>query len=159
MIDPDLLDKFDSIEDLPVSEETLAAYLEGNLDFVDSCVVVDAISSDDTLESVMSELSVDGISSVDWLCYSGFGMDGSSDVDMLLTNSASFSDSEIFELSEPDQCEPAAEFSPIYEDTVFTGNDPSENNLSPDDIFDPDGHSLESDTSLDDDLINDQLLN
>ena len=32
MIDADLLHKFDSIEDLPVSEEMLGAYLEGNLD-------------------------------------------------------------------------------------------------------------------------------
>lgn len=158
MIDPDLLDKYDSIEDLPVSEETLAAYLEGNLDSVDSFAVVDAITSDHTLESVMSDIVVDDISSIDRLGYSGLEIGGIYDVDMPF-DIGSFSDSEICEPSEPDQCEPAAEFSPIYEDAVFTGNDPSENNLSPDDIFDPDGHSLESDTSLDDDFINDHFLN
>lgn len=60
MIDDLLLDKFSRIQDLPVSEETLGAYLEGNLDYVEMNEVGALIADDSTLISeiagdIMSE--------------------------------------------------------------------------------------------------------
>lgn len=39
MIDEELLNKFDRIQDLPVSEEMLGAYMEGNLNDAESILV------------------------------------------------------------------------------------------------------------------------
>lgn len=49
MIDDELMKKFDSIEDLPISEEMLGAYLEGNLTPSESEFVQNEIDSDLTL--------------------------------------------------------------------------------------------------------------
>lgn len=43
MIDDELMKKFDNIEELPISEEMLGAYLEGNLDLQDVLAVQDAV--------------------------------------------------------------------------------------------------------------------
>lgn len=61
MIDDELMKKFDSIEDLPISEEMLGAYLEGNLDSVEASHVEFAMSEDsefsDFVEGVSSNSS------------------------------------------------------------------------------------------------------
>lgn len=46
MIDDDLLNTFDSIEDLPISEEMLGAYLEGNLRGAEMREVQNLINAD-----------------------------------------------------------------------------------------------------------------
>ena len=52
MINDELLDKFDKIQDLPVSEEMLGAYLEGKLSNEENEFVHDAIESDLTLMNI-----------------------------------------------------------------------------------------------------------
>lgn len=58
MIDDELLAKFDRIQDLPVSEEMLGAYVEGNLDNFDSDVVSSAISNDLFLMNLSHDVKV-----------------------------------------------------------------------------------------------------
>lgn len=49
MIDEELLNKFDRIQDLPVSEEILGAYIEGNLNDAESILVSNMIDSNPDL--------------------------------------------------------------------------------------------------------------
>ena len=58
MIDDDLINKFDSIEDLPISEEMLGAYLEGNLDDAESIFVNNAINSFSDVSEIVLEIPV-----------------------------------------------------------------------------------------------------
>ena len=44
MIDDNLLAKFDRIQDLPVSEEMLGAYMEGNVDSCEASQIESVIS-------------------------------------------------------------------------------------------------------------------
>ena len=53
MISNELLNKFDSIDDLPVSEEMLGAYLENNLSYSEMVDVESAIQEN----SYLSELA------------------------------------------------------------------------------------------------------
>lgn len=69
-IDENLACKFGDIADLPVSEELLGAYLEGNLDGIDAATVEDAISEASDLEDL-----VDGVSDVDDLVADMDGLD------------------------------------------------------------------------------------
>ncbi len=57
MIDEELLNKFDRIQDLPISEEMLGAYMEGNLDYMDSSLIETVISSDKSLSDFMSSVT------------------------------------------------------------------------------------------------------
>ncbi|MBD5194931.1 MAG: hypothetical protein HDS84_02205 [Bacteroidales bacterium] len=56
MIDDELMKKFDSIEELPISEEMLGAYLEGNLSDAESIVVNNTIDSFSELSSIIAEI-------------------------------------------------------------------------------------------------------
>lgn len=58
MIDDELLAKFDRIQDLPVSEEMLGAYFEGNLGNSDSELVSNAISHDLFLMNLSHEAEI-----------------------------------------------------------------------------------------------------
>lgn len=55
MIDEELLNKFDRIQDLPVSEEMLGAYLEGNLDFYEMEDLSNIANNDTMLQSIIEE--------------------------------------------------------------------------------------------------------
>lgn len=59
MIDDELMKKFDSIEDLPISEEMLGAYLEGNLSPYESEMVHNEIDSDLSLMNLMHSVTSD----------------------------------------------------------------------------------------------------
>lgn len=69
MIDEELMNKFDRIQDLPVSEEMLGAYLEGNLSPIEAFDVElviqeydylrDVLSSNNELESDSYDISID----------------------------------------------------------------------------------------------------
>lgn len=52
----ELLSQFENIQDLPVSEETLGAYLEGNLEPEQMAEVYDYISGSDALQDLTAEL-------------------------------------------------------------------------------------------------------
>ena len=53
----DLLAQFESIQDNEISEETLGAYLEGNLNPDEFIQVENAINQDDALSSLMNDIS------------------------------------------------------------------------------------------------------
>lgn len=55
MIDDELMKKFDSIEDLPISEEMLGAYLEGNLDIYDMDNINMLVHNDPILQSIVED--------------------------------------------------------------------------------------------------------
>ena len=69
MINDELLVKFDRIQDLPVSEEMLGAYIEGNLDSTEFSEIADAIASNealsDLLENVKMHTEIQDISDLD----------------------------------------------------------------------------------------------
>lgn len=56
MIDEELLNKFDRIQDLPVSEEMLGAYMEGNLNDAESILVSNMIDSNPDLSLLSYEV-------------------------------------------------------------------------------------------------------
>ncbi|WP_301789869.1 hypothetical protein [Bacteroides caecimuris] len=56
MIDDGLLAKFDRIQDLPVSEEMLGAYMENKLDVIESEIVSDLIDNDLLLMNLSYDL-------------------------------------------------------------------------------------------------------
>lgn len=59
MIDEELLNKFDRIQDLPVSEEMLGAYYEGKTTPSESLSIQSSISDDSSLQNLLSNLSQD----------------------------------------------------------------------------------------------------
>lgn len=58
MIDDELLAKFDRIQDLPVSEEMLGAYIEGGLSEVESIQLSTMINSYPEVSTVISEIEI-----------------------------------------------------------------------------------------------------
>ncbi len=56
MIDEELLNKFDRIQDLPVSEEMLGAYMEGNLNDAESILVSTMLDSNPDLSLLSYEV-------------------------------------------------------------------------------------------------------
>lgn len=56
MIDEELLDKFDRIQDLPVSEEMLGAYMEGNLNDAESILFSKMLDSNPDLSLLSYEV-------------------------------------------------------------------------------------------------------
>lgn len=65
MIDDELLRKFDSIEDLPISEEMLGAYLEGNVDILESNNIESSLSSDEQLFDFANSINNDDLTILD----------------------------------------------------------------------------------------------
>lgn len=65
MINDDLLRKFESIEELPISEEMLGAYMEGNLDSYEISQIETAISEDSSLLGFVEDIISDGESILD----------------------------------------------------------------------------------------------
>ena len=59
MIDDDLINKFDSIEDLPISEEMLGAYMEGNLDRYEMENMQGVINSHSSVQHILGDTSAD----------------------------------------------------------------------------------------------------
>lgn len=76
MIDDELLNKFNNIEDLPVSEEMLGAYLEGKLQKVELDALSEQISSDYSINEILNnvtETNVENLveASYPWDVYKG----------------------------------------------------------------------------------------
>lgn len=61
MIDEELLNKFDRIQDLPVSEEMLGAYMENNLSAIESLQVKQHIIDNPELLTFVKEISTEEI--------------------------------------------------------------------------------------------------
>jgi len=53
----ELLSRFNKVQELPVSEETLVAHLEGNLSEADSFAVEQMVELDDNLSEIVENLS------------------------------------------------------------------------------------------------------
>lgn len=64
MISDELLNKFNSVEDLPVSEEMLGAYLEEKLDSSESANVEYELSSDNHLSTFVESIAHDDVASI-----------------------------------------------------------------------------------------------
>ena len=64
MISDELLDKFDRIEDLPVSEELLGAYMEGNLNSFETSQMENIIAENAQLSDLVDDISQDNISNI-----------------------------------------------------------------------------------------------
>lgn len=100
MISDELLSKFDSIEDLPISEEMLGSYIEGSLDIDKTIICEDIMAHDSSLNDLFFEITNDpSIQSEDELIFSFDSdfLDNGIDTfltspDMVLFDSASPSD-------------------------------------------------------------------
>jgi hypothetical protein len=57
MISDELLNKFNRIEDLPISEEMLGAYVEGNLDFYEEINISSEIQNSEYLSDMMQDIN------------------------------------------------------------------------------------------------------
>lgn len=65
MIDAELLNKFDRIQDLPVSEEMLGAYFEGNLDCDEFSLIEDLLSSNIIANDIVNEIPESEVAQTD----------------------------------------------------------------------------------------------
>lgn len=75
MIDKNLLNKFNAIQELPLSEEMLGAYLEGNLNFYDTINVESVMWGNDNLFAFMDKSSMDESVVTDYLETEFLGLD------------------------------------------------------------------------------------
>ena len=64
MIDEELLNKFDRIQDLPVSEEMLGAYMEDNLDSTENSQIESLLSMDSHLSELLENISHESIGNI-----------------------------------------------------------------------------------------------
>lgn len=67
----DLLSQFNDLQDLPVSEEMLGAYIEGNLDGSEQLFVESSIQQDDSLNDLVAGTNEDTDSGYDWSIHDG----------------------------------------------------------------------------------------
>lgn len=74
MISDELLNKFGRIEGLPVSEEMLGAYLEGNLDLLESSQIEFQISIDPYLSGLVDDVKLENVLNQDFLVDSELGL-------------------------------------------------------------------------------------
>lgn len=170
MIDDELMKKLDSIEDLPISEEMLGAYLEGNLSDAESIVVNNTIDSFSELSSIIAEIpSIDDFNTFELYNEEQDFDEGSVLEDFVLPSISSL------ELADtPSICTDEFIIQSTLEDIVKVNSvyhlDPSslddthqifENNLFSDDSSTHDSNSLESndnsDSLSDEDMFNSNL--
>lgn len=161
MIDENLLNKFNQIEDLPVSEEMLGAYLEGNLDSFESSQIDSLLSNDSQLSNFVDDISYDNIPSIlDNLEHQLYAPSYPVIIsDIELPDSDDIISNSIIDDNLAATC---------FQDNLFGNADilPSEDsqdsflreNYSHDDIFLDSDQSLDIDSQECDDMLNDDLL-
>lgn len=157
MINDELLAKFDRIQDLPVSEEMLGAYIEGNLDSIESSEIADAITSNETLKDLLE--NVDRYTEIQETSDSDVSMFNSGinaglpeiTVEACHTESPTILD-EIVEMYGLDANGDFDTSNGIHTDFFHC-----ENSYSADSFID-DLHSLNTDSSNDDELFNDDSI-
>lgn len=156
-INEELLAKFDRIQDLPVSEEMLGAYLEGNLDCYESSEITHAIASNETLsdllENVDMHTEIQDTSDLDAsMFHSGINTDlPDITVDAVYTESPTMLD----ELVDIYGFDANGDFD--TPNGIHTDFFHSENSYNADSFID-DLHSLNTDSSNDDKLFNDDSI-
>lgn len=157
MINDELLAKFDRIQDLPVSEEMLGAYIEGNLDSTEFSEIADAIASNealsDLLENVDMHTEIQDTSDLDVsMFHSGINADlPDITIDSFYTESPTMLD----ELVDIYGVDANGDFD--TPDSIHTDFFHSENSYNADSFID-DLHSLNTDSSNDDDFFNDDFI-
>lgn len=137
----ELLNKFDRIHDLPISEETLGAYLDGTLDEASALGIEPLIDGDSNLSAIVDDFAREDFNSA--TSFHGSDFDSPPPVDSVL-NSISFPGREVddlpdlsgFELPTIAPIDPAENFSTTgtidFDDSAsLNTNDPSGDN----DIF------------------------
>lgn len=164
MISDELLNKFDSIEDLPVSEEMLGAYIEGTLDSFESSQIESAISQDSLLSEFVDEISHDNTGSIlDNLEHQI--LDPSYPVfisDLDLPNiDGDIANVPFYEDHMVDACCPDVFFDDInkrFSDDTFSLDHLIEENLSSEDSFLGSDQSLDIDSHESDDMFNEDSI-
>lgn len=157
MINDELLAKFDRIQDLPVSEEMLGAYIEGNLDSTEFSEIADAIASNEALSDLLDNVDMHtGIQDTSDLDASMFHSGINADlpditVDAFHTESSTMLDGliDIYGFDANDDFDTS--------DGIHTDFFHSENSYNADSFID-DLHSLNTDSSNDDELFNDDFI-
>ena len=157
MINDELLAKFDRIQDLPVSEEMLGAYIEGNLDNTESSEIATAIASNealcDLLENVDMHTEIQDTSDLNASMFnSGINADlPDIIVDAFHTESPTMLDEivEIYGFNANGDFDTS--------DGIHTDFFHSENSYNADSFID-DLHSLNTDSFNDDDFFNDDFI-
>ena len=157
MINDELLAKFDRIQDLPVSEEMLGAYIEGNLDNTESSEIANAIASNealcDLLENVDMHTEIQDTSDLNASMFnSGINADlPDIIVDAFHTESPTMLDEivEIYGFNANGDFDTS--------DGIHTDFFHSENSYNADSFID-DLHSLNTDSFNDDDFFNDDFI-
>lgn len=164
MISDELLSKFDRIEDLPVSEEMLGAYMEGNLNDAEFVKISSIIDSDSNLSYISFGIVTEEFSAESELSSTEDDNYIASLVELPIIdeNIGDFNPPDISHNIEIATLDDSQSFNDIFgigtsgEDRVI---DLSENILSFDDISDTDSHSLaiNSDSEVDENLLNENL--
>ncbi len=131
MIDDELLAKFDRVQDLPVSEEMLGTYLEGNLHGAEFREVQNYIHDDSSVSSLIDSVEADMnfINDLDFSYHQGH-------VDAIITEDV-FSGISLPETTAFEMDSLIDANSPLTEGIIL-GDDC-------DNFIDDDGHSLHSD--------------
>lgn len=164
MINDELFAKFDSIEDLPISEEILGAYIEGNANPNEISQIVFEMSEDSDLSSFVNELAHDRGSILDNLENQIFDPDYPhflSDIELPgIENDAfhhNFYDEHIVAACTPDDLSNGV--SPLSSVDLHNTDDFLENNFSSEDSFGIEDQSLDIDSPEEcDDMFNNDSI-
>lgn len=164
MINDDLLRKFDSIDDLPVSEELLGAYLEGNVNPIERSHIEYEMSEDSELSSFVNELDYDSKSILDNLENQIFDPDYPhflSDIQLPDIENAilhhNFYDDHIVAACCADDL--SGGIKSLVPDDLHNADDFLENNFSSDDSFGIEDQSIDIDSQEDcDDMFNNDSI-
>lgn len=164
MIDEELLSKFDRIQDLPVSEEMLGAYLEGNLSDSESIEVSTMIDTNPDLSFIFFEtdaLDTDIIS--DSYSFEGaelistdFDIPEINDVESIFKFPEVFNGIEAAAIYVPQMTDDINGFDPSE---ITTNTDIFDNNVQLHDSSEMDYQSLDTDSNSEtnEDILNDNL--
>lgn len=164
MIDDELMKKFDSIEDLPISEEMLGAYLENNLDSIEMSNLEFTLKEDSELSNFVNDISYDNLSMLDNIEAQLFGSSCPifrSDFDLPYFESDVMLEN-LFETQIATSCcmdDFSGLTSPFCTDDMISLDSMQENSLFRDDSFIGDDHSLDSHSiSKNDDMFNNDSI-
>lgn len=160
MINDELLSKLDSIEDLPISEEMLGAYLQGNLDFYESNNIESSLSSDEQLFDFANSINYDDLTILDNLDHKIIDPTCSfplSDIQIPDLSPEAIGNGFLEEQFEPSPCDFYGLVDTVLDvsEDVLSSNF-EENFLQSDSFLDQD-QSLDVDSSEGDDMFNDDL--
>lgn len=161
MISNDLLDKFDRIEDLPVSEEMLGAYMEGTLNSFEVSQIENLLSENSQLSDFVDEISKDKINAdLDKLDNQLFDPSYPFPISDIKLPEETLTHSILVDPMVAACCQenPLNELNISSTDDSLSDDDYLKENLSPDDSFTEDVQSLDIESPESDDTYNDESI-